>query len=161
MGHDWRRSAAGGVLLVVLGFVGLWRIGPSLGWGGGGCIAPIPGLAPLGIHFDLLVESVACPERFLLPGAEFGPVVQFLVVLSTSALAVALFNLGLSLGLGLWIRGTFGDLRRWVRTRLATYLPTLGLSPTPPLVTVPYEVMLVRAGCHRLAPPRGPPACVR
>lgn len=161
MGHHWRRSATGGVLLVVLGFVGLWHIVPSLGLGRGACIAPIPGLAPLGIHFDLLVESVACPERFLLPGAEFGPVVQFLVVLSTSALAVGLFNLGLSLGLGLWIRRTCGDLRRWLRTQLAPYLPTLVLCPTPRIDTLPYEVLLVRAGRHRLAPPRGPPVCVR
>ena len=156
----WQRSSPSAAVLVVLGVMGLAQFLPTLSLAATTCVAPIPLVAPMGIHLDLLTESVACQEHSYLPGANFGPVAQFFVLLSTSTIVVGLVSLLLALGLGLWLRRTMAAARDWLRTRLSPSRPPALFGSVWRDVTS--SLAVVHAGIGRYQPlqRRGPPVSV-
>lgn len=158
MRNLWTRGAGRAAALVVLGVLGLTNVFPLLAIGGGTCITPIPFLAPLGLHLDLLsAVGAPCPEHSFLPGASFGPTVQFFVLLFTTTAVAGAINLLLAVGLGYWVLRAVKAVHEWVQGHLAPVAPrVLRLVPTRLEVAEPV-LLHVGIGLHHPTQRRGPP----
>ena len=128
------------------------------------CITESRGVAWLGIHLRVLVESPACPGGSDAPGPHFSEVGHISVALSSSALLAGLVALAWTMGLALWARRSLRAARAWLGHRL-------GLAAESPVIVVdspvraPLEghVSNLRGailGClrHRRGPPALAPA---
>ena len=156
MRNLWSRGRA--AALVVLGVLGLTNVFPLLAIGGGTCLTPIPVLAPLGLHLDLLsAASAPCPEHSFLPGASFGPTVQFFVLLFTTTAVAGALNLLLAIGLGYWVLRAIKSVHAWVQGHLAPAAPRLPRLLLPRLVVAEPVLLHVGIGLHHPTQRRGPP----
>lgn len=158
MRNLWSRGAGSAAAAVLLGLLGLVSLLPLLAIGAATCVAAIPVLAPFGLHLDLLTPAgPGCPEHSFLPGANFGPTVQFVVLLFTTTAAAGALHLLLAVGVGWWLLRAVGAAHAWVRAHLAPAaprVPVLGLRR--PVVLAP---VVVGGGSGRYQPSqrRGPP----
>lgn len=157
--RDLRARGAGAVLALVLGALGLMSVLPLLSLAAGACIAPIPVLAPVGLHLDLLSPLTAgCPEHSFLPGTAFGPTIQFLVLLFTTTAATGASHLLLAFGVGVWVARSLRAVHDWLHVRLAPTTPTvLRLAFAPPAPGEPI-VAALPLNLYRAPLRRGPPA---
>lgn len=158
MRNLWSRGAAAATALVVLGVSGLMNVLPLLASGGLACIAPIPILAPLGFHLDLLTEvGIGCPEHTFLPGANFGPTMQFFVLLFSTTLVAGIINLLIAGGVVYWMLRAVRGASAWVRSHLRASAP---YRPHPPhfrLAAGEPTPLHVGIGLHHPTQRRGPP----
>lgn len=158
MRNLWSRGAGRAAALTVLGVLGLTHVLPLVAIGGRGCITPIPFLAPVGLHLDLLSPvSPPCPEHSFLPGASFGPTVQFFVLLFTTTAVAGAVNLLLAVGLGYWALRAIRALHAWVRGHLTPAAPRLPRLRLPRLVVGEPALLRVGIGLHHPTQRRGPP----
>lgn len=158
MRNLWTRGAGRAAALVVLGVLGLTNVFPLLAIGGGTCITPIPFLAPLGLHLDLLsAVGAPCPEHSFLPGASFGPTVQFFVLLFTTTAVAGAINLLLAVGLGYWVLRAIKSVHAWVQGRLTPAAPRILRVLLPRLVVAEPVLLRVGIGLHHPTQRRGPP----
>lgn len=157
--RDLRTHGAGAALLLVLGALGLMSALPLLSLASGACIEPIPVLAPVGLHLDLLSPLTAgCPEHSFLPGAAFGPTVQFLVLLFTTTALTGASHLLVAVGVGVWVARSLRAVHDWVQVHLAPATPAvLRVALASPAPGEPV-VALLRPGLYRAPLRRGPPA---
>lgn len=124
----------------------------------GMCVRPIPLVAPAGLHLDLLIPSGGCPHGSFLLGAGVHQFADLLVVVSATVLAVALVNVLVALGLGLWLHRLVAEARGWLLQRLVPRRPVLIVCPAQPRAWWAPTPHLVGFGVVVPRLRRGPPA---
>ncbi len=159
MRNLWSRGAGSAAAAVLLGLLGLVTALPLLAVGARTCLAAIPLLAPAGLHLDLLTPAgLGCPEHSFLPGASFGPTVQFVVLLFTTTAAAGTLHLLLALGAGWWLLRALRAAHAWVRAHLAPVAPQVPALLRPRAVALAPVVVGVGSGRYQPSQRRGPPA---
>lgn len=142
----WSRGAVGAALLVVLtGLIAaaVANLVPLLDPGNAGCVHPVPLLAPLGIHFDVLAPADVCPEGTYLPGANFVAALQMhLTVLCVAFVGTAAALLA-AFGVAAWVVATWTQIRAALRNRLrlpeaVTVLVVASRPSAPRLFVIPH-----------------------
>lgn len=151
------RSATGPALLVVLAVASLTQLVPLLNLASSVCLRPISALAPLGLHFDLIAHSTACPTASYAPGGNLAPTVQFLTLLALVAIVAASSALLATFGVLWWVKRRLAGLRDAVRSAVTPATPLARLVETLALPVPNLAVAEVGIGAHRPAQRRGPP----
>lgn len=116
---------------------------------------PLPGTASVGLRFDLLALSAACPQHTYAPGPNLHPLVHVLVLALTAVALAACVALLRDTAIGVWMVAVLAAVR------LALLGAGLRFSPpsTPYASLTPWRPQVVRPTRWLVRPlsRRGPP----